>query len=388
MKLAARMSRLGTETAFEVLARARKLEAAGREIIHLEIGEPDFDTPQNIRDAACRALNQGYTHYNPSAGLPELREAVAMEVSKTRNIKVKPEQVVITPGAKPIMFFVMLAMLEPEHEVIYPNPGFPIYESLINYLGSKAVPVRLREENQFRLNVDELKKLINSKTRLLILNSPQNPTGGVLTHDDLSQIAEIVRKFPDLYILSDEMYSRILYSGKHESIAGFPEMPERTIILDGFSKTFAMTGWRLGFGVMDENLAVAVSRLQTNSNSCTATFTQIAGIEALIGDQTEIHNMVAEFKKRRNVLIDGLNQIPKIKALLPQGAFYAFPNISATGWESKKLADYLLEKAGVAVLSGTSFGKFGEGYLRLSYANSVANIQKALEKMKKALSEI
>ncbi|MCI0531567.1 MAG: pyridoxal phosphate-dependent aminotransferase [candidate division Zixibacteria bacterium] len=388
MKLAARMSRLGTETAFEVLARARKLEAAGREIIHLEIGEPDFDTPQNIRDAACRALNDGYTHYNPSAGIPELREAVAAEVSRTRNIKVKPEQVVITPGAKPIMFFVMLAMLEPEHEVIYPNPGFPIYESLINYLGSKPVPIRLREENQFRLDVGELKKLVNSKTRLLILNSPQNPTGGVLTHDDLSQIAEIVREFPNLNVLSDEMYSRILYSGRHESIAGFPEMLERTIILDGFSKTFAMTGWRLGFGVMDENLAVAVARLQTNSNSCTATFTQVAGIEALTGDQTEIHKMVAEFKKRRDVLINGLNQIHKIKALLPQGAFYAFPNISATGWESKKLADYLLEKAGVAVLSGTSFGKFGEGYLRLSYANSVANIHKALEKIKKALSEL
>ncbi len=388
MKLAARMSRLGTETAFEVLARARKLEAAGREIIHLEIGEPDFDTPQNIRDAACRALNDGYTHYNPSAGIPELREAVAAEVSRTRNIKVKPEQVVITPGAKPIMFFVMLAMLEPEHEVIYPNPGFPIYESLINYLGSKPVPIRLREENQFRLDVGELKKLVNSKTRLLILNSPQNPTGGVLTHDDLSQIAEIVREFPNLNVLSDEMYSRILYSGRHESIAGFPEMLERTIILDGFSKTFAMTGWRLGFGVMDENLAVAVACLQTNSNSCTATFTQVAGIEALTGDQTEIHKMVAEFKKRRDVLINGLNQIHKIKALLPQGAFYAFPNISATGWESKKLADYLLEKAGVAVLSGTSFGKFGEGYLRLSYANSVANIHKALEKIKKALSEL
>jgi aspartate/methionine/tyrosine aminotransferase len=335
MKLAARMSRLGTETAFEVLARARKLEAAGREIIHLEIGEPDFDTPPNIREAACRALNDGYTHYNPSAGIPELREAVAQEISKTRNIKVKPEQVVITPGAKPIMFFVMLAMLEPEHEVIYPNPGFPIYESLINYLGSKPVPIRLREENQFRLDVGELKKLVNSKTRLLILNSPHNPTGGVLTHDDLSQIAEIVREFPDLNVLSDEMYSRILYSGRHESIAGFPGMLERTIILDGFSKTFAMTGWRLGFGVMDENLAVAVARLQTNSNSCTATFTQIAGIEALTGDQTEIHKMVAEFKKRRDVLISGLNQIPKIKALLPQGAFYAFPNISATGWEAK-----------------------------------------------------
>lgn len=388
MRFASRMSRLGTETAFEVLARARQLEACGKKIIHLEIGEPDFDTPKNIRDKACWALDNGYTHYGPSPGLPELREAIAREVSKTRGIEVKPAQVVVTPGAKPIMFFVILALVDTEDEVIYPNPGFPIYESVINFIGAKAVPIPLREKNHFRLDLDELKKLINPKTRLLILNSPQNPTGGVLTQDDLKAMAEMVLKYPDLYVLSDEIYSRTLYTDKHYSISTFPGMQERTIILDGFSKTFAMTGWRLGYGVMEESLATAVARLQTNSNSCTATFSQIAGIEALTGDQTEVEKMCAEFKRRRDVLIEGLNKIPRVTALLPQGAFYAFPNVNQIGWPSKKLADYLMDEAGVAVLSGTAFGKFGEGYLRLSYANSVENIREALEKIGKAVTKI
>src|SRR3972149_4667343 len=388
MRLATRMSRLGTETAFEVLARARQLEACGRKIIHLEIGEPDFSTPQNIRDKACWALNNGYTHYGPSAGLPELREVIAREVSQTRGIEAKSSQVVVTPGAKPIMFFAILALVDSEDEVIYPNPGFPIYESVINFLGAKAVPIPLREENQFRLDLDELKKLINSKTRLLILNSPHNPTGGVLTQEDLKAIAEMVLRYPDLYVLSDEIYSRTLYTSKHYSVASFPGMQEKTIILDGFSKTYAMTGWRLGYGVMEESLAVSIARLQTNSNSCTATFAQIAGIEALTGDQSEVERMGGEFKRRRDVLIEGLNKIPRLKALLPDGAFYAFPNVSQIGWPSKKLADYLMDEAGVAVLSGTAFGMFGEGYLRLSYANSVENIKEALEKSEKAVAKI
>jgi len=388
MKFAARMSRLGTETAFEVLARARQLEACGKRIIHLEIGEPDFTTPKNIRDKACWALNNGYTHYGPSAGLPEMREAIAKEISKTRGIEVKPSQVVVTPGAKPIMFFVILALADSQDEVIYPNPGFPIYESVINFIGAEAVPIPLREENEFRLDLNELQELINPKTRLLILNSPQNPTGGVLTYDDLKATAEMVLKYPDLYVLSDEIYSKTLYNGKHYSISSFPGMQERTIILDGFSKTFAMTGWRLGYGVMEESLATAVARLQTNSNSCTASFAQIAGIEALTGDQSEVERMCTEFKRRRDVLIAGLNKIPRVKALLPNGAFYAFPNVSRIGWPSKKLADYLMDEAGVAVLSGTAFGKFGEGHLRLSYANSVENIKEALDKIDKALAKV
>ncbi len=388
MRLASRMSRLGTETAFEVLARARQLEACGKKIIHLEIGEPDFDTPKNVIDKACWALNHGYTHYGPSAGLPELREVIAKEVSRTRGIEVKPSQVVVTPGAKPIMFFVILALVDTEDEVIYPNPGFPIYESVINFLGAKAVPIQLREENQFRLDLDELKNLINPQTRLLVLNSPQNPTGGVLTEQDLKSIAEMVLKYPNLYVLSDEIYSRTLYTEKHYSISSFPGLQERTIILDGFSKTFAMTGWRLGYGVMEESLATSVARLQTNSNSCTATFAQIAGIEALTGDQSDVEKMCQEFRRRRDVLIGGLNKIPRVKALSPDGAFYAFPNVTQVGWPSKKLADYLMDEAGVAVLSGTAFGKFGEGYLRLSYANSVENIKEALDKIDRALTKI
>jgi len=387
MKLADRMSRLGTETAFEVLARAKQLEAQGREIVHLEIGEPDFDTPRNITDAAIKALNEGWTHYNPSAGLLDMRETIAQYISNTRNIKVNRDQVVVTPGAKPIMFFCILALVNEGDEVIYPNPGFPIYESVIEFVGGKAVPIQLREENDFRLDTDELKKLVTSKTKLIIINSPQNPTGGILTYDDLKTIADIALS-RDIMVLADEIYSRIIYEGKHHSIATFPGMQEKTIILDGFSKTYAMTGWRLGYGVMREDLAVLIAKLQTNSNSCTASFTQRAGIEALTGPQDEVARMDAEFKKRRDVIVEGLCAIPRIGCKTPSGAFYVFPNVKKIGWEAKKLADYILNEGGVAVLAGTAFGKFGEGYIRLSYANSIENIKKGLSLLEKALQKI
>ena len=381
------MSRLGTETAFEVLARAKQLEAQGKEIVHLEIGEPDFDTPRNITDAAIKALNEGWTHYNPSAGLPDMRETIAQYISNTRNIKVNRDQVVVTPGAKPIMFFCILALVNEGDEVIYPNPGFPIYESVIEFVGGKAVPVQLREENDFRLDTEELKKLVTNKTKLIIINSPQNPTGGILTYDDLKAIADIALS-KDIMVLADEIYSRIIYEGKHHSISTFPGMQERTIILDGFSKTYAMTGWRLGYGVMREDLAVLIAKLQTNSNSCTASFTQRAGIEALTGPQDEVARMDAEFKKRRDVIVEGLNAIPRISCRTPKGAFYVFPNVKKIGWEAKKLADYILNEGGVAALAGTSFGKFGEGYIRLSYANSIENIKKGVSLIEKALQKI
>lgn len=387
MKLADRMSRLGTETAFEVLAKAKALEAQGKEIVHLEIGEPDFDTPRNITDAAIKALKDGWTHYNPSAGLPDLRETIAQEIAKTRRIKVNRDMVVVTPGGKPIMFFTILALVNEGDEVIYPNPGFPIYESVIEFVGAKAVPIQLREENDFRLDTDELKKLVTNKTKLIIINSPQNPTGGILTQDDLREIADIALA-RDIMVLADEIYSRIIYEGEHHSITAFPGMQERTIILDGYSKTYAMTGWRLGYGVMREDLAVLIAKLQTNSNSCTASFTQRAGIEAITGPQDEVAKMVAEFQRRRDVVVEGLNAIPRINCRTPKGAFYVFPNIKKTGWEAKKLADYVLNEAGVAVLAGTSFGKFGEGYIRLSYANSVENIKKGLSRIEKALQNV
>ncbi len=387
MRLAEKMSRLGTETAFEVLAKAKQLEAKGKDIIHLEIGEPDFTTPRNIIDAGIKALNEGYTHYNPSAGIPELREVIAKEISKTRKIDVNPDQVVVTPGAKPIMFFCIMALANEGEEIIYPNPGFPIYESVINFIGAKPVPIQLREENDFRLSTDELRKLITDKTRMIIINSPQNPTGGILTKDDLRQIADIAIS-KDIFVLSDEIYSRIIYEGEHHSIASFPGMQERTIILDGFSKTYAMTGWRLGYGVMREDLAVLIAKLQTNSNSCTATFTQMAGIEALDGPQDEVDKMAAEFRRRREVVVEGLNAIPRISCRTPKGAFYVFPNVEEIGWDVRKLSDFLLNEAGVAVLFGTSFGKYGEGYIRISYANSVENIKEGLSRIEKALQNI
>lgn len=378
LRLAKRMARLGTETAFEVLVKAKALEAKGRDIVHLEIGEPDFDTPHNIIDAACDALHKGFTHYGPSAGLPQLREAIAQYVSETRRVNVSPDEVVVVPGGKPIIFFSILALSEEGDEVIYPNPGFPIYESMIDYVGAKAVPIRLREEMDFRLDVDELAGLINDRTKLIIINSPQNPTGGMLTKIDIDRIAAAIGD-RNVMVLSDEIYSRLIFEGEHHSIMSIDGMKERTILLDGFSKTYAMTGWRMGYGVMRADFAANISRLMTNSSSCTASFSQIAGVEALRGPQDSVDKMCAEFKKRRDVMVAGLNKIKGFSCRLPKGAFYVFPNITKTGWASKKLADALLEEAGVAALSGTAFGKFGEGYLRFSVANSIDNIEKALE---------
>jgi aspartate/methionine/tyrosine aminotransferase len=378
LRLARRMSRLGTETAFEVLAKARGLEAKGRSIVHLEIGEPDFDTPVNIIESGSAAMRQGWTHYGPSAGLPQLREAIAEDAGRRRGIKIDPAEVVVVPGGKPIIFFAILALVEEGDEVIFPNPGFPIYESMINFLGAKAVPIRLREEMDFRLDVDELRDLINDRTKLVILNSPQNPTGGVLGEGDLRDIAEAIGE-RDVMVLSDEIYSRLIFEGKHHSIMSRDGWKERTILLDGFSKTYAMTGWRLGYGIMRADLATHIARLMTNSNSCTASFTQVAGVEAVRGDQASVDRMCAEFKHRRDVFVAGLNRIAGFRCRLPKGAFYSFPNITGTGWTSKNLADALLEQAGVACLSGTSFGEFGEGYLRFSVANSIKNLETALE---------
>ena len=380
LRLANRMARLGTETAFEVLVKAKALEAQGRDIIHLEIGEPDFDTPRNIVDAAVDALHKGFTHYGPSAGLMELRQVIAQYVGETRRVNVTPEEVVVVPGGKPIIFFSILALAEEGDEVIYPNPGFPIYESMINYVGAKAVPIRLREELDFRLDVNELAALINNRTKLIILNSPQNPTGGVLEKKDIDAIARAIGD-RNIAVLSDEIYSRLIFHGEHHSIMSINGMKERTILLDGFSKTYAMTGWRMGYGVMRADLATHIARLMTNSSSCTASFSQIAGIEALRGPQESVDVMRAEFQKRRDIMVGGLNKIKGFSCRLPKGAFYVFPNITKTGWPSKKLADALLDNAGVAALSGTAFGDLGEGYLRFSVANSIENIEKALDRV-------
>lgn len=385
--LARSMGRLGTETAFEVLVKAKALEAQGRDIVHLEIGEPDFDTPLNISEAAIKALREGWTHYGPAAGLPELRKAIAEYVSETRKIDVIPDEVVVTPGGKPIIFFPILALIEEGDEVIYPNPGFPIYESMIHFAGGKAVPLHISEEKNFTIDVNELKSKINSKTKLIIINSPANPTGGVFTQKDVQDIADIVKNY-NCYIMSDEIYSRIMYGYEHYSISSLPGMKERTIILDGFSKTYAMTGWRVGYGVMPKELAAVVAKLMTNSNSCTNSFVQRACIEALQGSQSEVDKMVAEFQKRRDFIVDGLNKIKGFSCKKPLGAFYVFPNIKQTGMDSKKLADYLLNEAGVAALSGTAFGEYGQGYLRFSYANSIENIAKALGKIEKAIQKL
>jgi aspartate aminotransferase len=380
LRLAGRMSRLGTETAFEVLNRARALEKQGKEIIHLEIGEPDFDTPANVVEAGVDALQQGWTHYGPAAGLPELRQTIAEYVSRTRNVPVSSDEVVVVPGGKPIIFFTMLALIEAGDEVIYPNPGFPIYESMVNYSIGKAIPIPLREDRDFSVDTKELASLITDRTKLIILNSPHNPTGGVLTKKDILEIAEAIGD-RNILILSDEIYSRLIYDGDHFSIMSVPGFKERTILLDGFSKTYAMTGWRMGYGVMRPDLAVQIARLQTNATSCTASFTQIAGIEALRGDQSSVDKMSDEFKRRRDAFVAGLNKIKGFSCRLPKGAFYTFPNITKTGWPSKKLADALLEEAGVACLSGTAFGEYGEGYLRFSVANSLENLNKALAKI-------
>ena len=387
MHLAKRMERLGTETAFEVLARATQLEREGKNIVHLEIGQPDFDTPKFIKDAACKALADGVTGYGPSAGDPDLREAVAEHISTSRGFPVDPTEVVIVPGAKPIIYWGITACVDEGDEVIYPNPGFPIYESMINFVGAKPVPIALRQKNDFRLDPQELISLVTPKTRMIIINSPQNPTGGVLEMEDLEAIAEVAIK-NDIIVMSDEPYEAVLYEGKHHSIAALPGMKERTILLDCFSKSYAMTGWRLGYGICPKEVADSIAKLVTNCVSCTTVFVQKAGIAALKGPKDESQAMVAEFKRRRDVIVDGLNKIKGFNCLRPKGAFYVFPDITGTGLDSRTLSKKILEEAGVAVLSGTAFGEYGDGHLRLSYANSVENIQEAMGRIDKLMNSL
>jgi aspartate aminotransferase len=385
IRLAERMSKLGTESAFDVLVRARALEAQGRHVIHLQLGEPDFDTPEHIIEAGVEALRSGETHYTPAAGIPQLREAIAREISKTRGIVVGSDNVVVTPGGKPIMFFVIMALAGPGDEVIYPDPGFPIYESVINFVGATPVPLKLREEQNFSFAPEELAALVTERTRLVIINSPHNPTGGIVSTEALDELARLAVE-RDFVVLSDEIYSRILYDGTHESITTRPGMLDRTVILDGFSKTFAMTGWRLGYGVMPVPLAQQVTRLAINCNSCVPAFTQLAGVAALTGPQEPVERMVAEFHRRRDAIVAGLNDIPGITCLTPPGAFYVFPNVTSFGQDSATIASRLLNDGGVALVGGTAFGKGGEGYLRLSYANSLENINLALERIRKTLA--
>jgi aspartate/methionine/tyrosine aminotransferase len=382
MQLVEAMSRIGVESAFEVLVKARALEKQGKSVIHLEIGEPDFPTPKHVVEAGKLALDEGWTKYGPTQGLPELRESIAAYISRTRGVKVGPQHVCVVPGGKPVMYFAIVALLEAGDEAIYPNPGFPIYESMIRFQGARPVPIPLVESRGFSFDLDLLERSLTDKTKLVILNSPANPTGGIMPRGDVERLADILRK-RDVMVLSDEIYSRIVYTGEPVSIASFPGMLEKTIILDGFSKTYSMTGWRLGYGVMPEWLADAVIKLMVNSNSCTASFTQRAGIAALEGPQDDVNTMVAEFRKRRDVIVKGLNAIPGIRCSEPAGAFYAFPNVKGTGLPSKQLADMLLNEAGVACLDGGCFGSHGEGYLRFSYANSLENIQEALGRIRK-----
>ena len=387
MEFAARMSRLGTESAFEVLAKAKSLEAKGREIVHLEIGQPDFVTPMNICEAAFKAMKDGHTGYGPAAGLLEFREVVAEHISESRGVDIHPDEVTVTPGAKPIMFFTILALADEGDEVIYPAPGFPIYESVINFIGAKAIPLPLREEINFRFRIEDLVASISDRTKLLIINSPQNPTGGILLKEDLEAISELAIKH-DFYVLTDEVYSRLQYEGIHDSVINRPGMKERTIMIEGHSKTYAMTGWRLGYGIAPKAMADKITQLAINSNSCTTTFIQIAGIEALKGPQDFVNNMASEFKKRRDVIVDGLNAIEGISCFKPQGAFYAFPNVMRLPLPCRELADYLLDEAGVALLPGTAFGDHGHGYLRLSYANSLENILEGLDRIQAGISKI
>ncbi len=387
MQFAQRMERLGTESAFEVMARAKHLEAQGQSIIHLEIGQPDFPTAPHICDAAYKAMKEGYTGYAPAAGLPVLREAIAQHISTTRQVQVSPENVVVMPGAKPVIFFTLLALAGPGDEIIYPDPGFPIYESVINFVNATPVPLPLRESVGFRFQVEDLEARVSDKTKLLILNSPQNPTGGALTIKDLEAIARLAHQY-DVMILADEIYSRMLYEGEFCSIASLPNMMERTVILDGHSKTYAMTGWRLGYAIAPFPLAQKLEQLMINSNSATCSFTQMAGVTALTGDQEFVSQMVDQFRHRRDAIVAGLNDIAGVSCLTPAGAFYAFPNVSELAMDDRAIAHLLLEEAGVAVLPGSSFGNCGKGYLRLSYANSLENIQEALKRMQVKLAEL
>lgn len=387
--MAARMSRLGTETAFEVLARAKELERQGRDIVHLEIGEPDFDTPANVVEAAVKALRSGWTHYGPAAGQPPAREAIAAYAGEMRGIEIAPEEVVVVPGGKPIMFYALLALAEAGDEVIYPNPGFPIYESMIEFVGAKAVACPIREENDFALDPQDVISRMTANTKLVILNSPANPTGGVTRQDQLQPVIEALRERPDVWLMSDEIYSRLLYDGEqHVSPMSDSGIRDQIILLDGFSKTYAMTGWRLGFGVMRPDLAAQVTKLMVNSNSCTASFTQIAGIEAVQGDQSSVDEMRAEFDKRRTHIVQLLNEVPGFRCHLPKGAFYVFPNIAGTGLKSDELQRRILNDGGVACLAGTAFGAHGEGYLRFSYANSIPAIEDGISRVRKVVENL
>lgn len=387
-RLADWMQRLGTEGAFVVLARAKELEAQGREIIHLQIGEPDFDTPKNIVEKAKWALDHGYHHYTPSSGTLELRQTVAEYLGQTRKPeKWDPSEIVIGPGGKPIIVAAIMALLNPGDEVLLPNPTYPAYNSFIQFIGAKSVPVPVLEEKGFRFDVADLKSRVTDKTRMIFLNSPSNPTGGFLTMEDYEEIAHVVKKH-NLIVFSDEIYSRMIYDGDHASITQVPGMKDHTVILDGFSKTYAMTGWRLGYGAGPKPIIDAMTKIMLNTVSCVNTATQVAGIEALTGPQGEVDKMVAEFKRRRDIFTEGLNKLPGFSCEKPKGAFYLFPNIKKTGIKSKPLMEHMLSDAGVACLPGTDFGQYGEGYLRFSYANSVENIQKALAKMKDALTRL
>ena len=384
LEFAHRMSTLGTETAFEVLAKARRLEAQGRNIVHLEIGEPDFDTPAHIIETAVRALQGGYTHYTPAAGIMEARDAVAAYMERTRKIRVDASHVVITPGSKNVLLFAMLALVNPGDEVVYPDPGYPIYESIARFIGATLRPMRLREEADFRPDLDEFRSLLSPRTRLVVLNSPHNPCGSILDRTDLEAIAQAVLP-TRAFVLADEIYGRIVYEGEQYSIATVPGMQDRTIILDGMSKTYAMTGWRIGFGIMPPELVERMAQLMINSSSCAAAFSQMATIAALSGPQDGVDAMVAEFRSRRQIIIDELNRMEGVHCRMPRGAFYAFPNVSAIDTNAKRLADFLLEEAGVACLAGTSFGEGGKGYLRFSYANSQQNIREGMKRLRDAL---
>jgi aspartate aminotransferase len=387
VKLADRMGRLGTESAFEVLARARALELTGAKVIHLEIGEPDFDTPPHIVAAAGDALAKGHTHYVPAPGIPELRAAVAAFLERTGRLRTSPDRVVVTPGAKPVMFFTILALCQEGDEVLYPDPGFPMYESIAAFAGARPVPVPLREEHGFRMDPDELASLVTDRTRLVILNSPHNPCGSMLTRDDVEAIARVALEH-DLVVLSDEVYTAIRYGGDCPSVLQVEGMAERTVLLDGWSKSFAMTGWRLGFGVLPPALVEPVTRLVVNSVSCTSAFSQHAAIAALEGPSAPVEQMVAAFRERRAVIVAGLNRIPGISCLEPEGAFYVFPRVRDLGLPAAELADLLLVRGGVACLPGTAFGAHGEGYLRFSYANSVERIREALEAIELVVGEL
>jgi aspartate/methionine/tyrosine aminotransferase len=387
-RLAQRMVGIGTETAFEAAARARAWEAQGHDVIHLEIGEPDFDTPANIRDAAKRALDEGWTHYGPPLGQPKLREAIAADSTKRRGFEVDPANVVVTPGAKPIMFYALLALIDEGDEVIYPDPGFPIYESMTRYAGGTPVPVPLREENDFRLDPNDLRGRVTPRTRMIIFNTPHNPTGGVLTKEDIEAIADVARENEDITVLADEIYMRLIYEGEHTSIAALPGMAERTIVLDGFSKAYAMTGWRLGYAIVPPSLVEAYSKLIINSVSCTSSFEQMAAVEALTGPQESVDEMAAEFRARRDLVVEGLNRIPGVRCRMPAGAFYAFPNVSETGMNGSELADKLLYDGGVCVLSGTAFGQTAPDHIRISYANSQPNLRRALERFEEVVSKV